>query len=158
LTSPDIKQGGRIADEQVFDGWDCTGKNLSPALSWSGAPKGTKSFAVSVYDPDAPTGSGFWHWSVANIPGDATGLPKGAGDAKGSNLPAGALQVRNDFSATGYGGPCPPKGKPHHYVVTVSALDVEKLDVDQNASPAVVGFYVHAHTLAKATLTGLWGR
>jgi len=158
LTSPDIRQGGRIADEQVFNGWDCTGKNVSPELRWTGAPRGTKSFAVSIYDPDAPTGSGFWHWWVANLPASATSLPKGAGDAGGAALPAGALQVRNDFSLTGYGGPCPPKGKPHRYQVTVYALNLDKLGVDANASPAVVGFYVHAHTLASATLTGLWGR
>ncbi len=156
LTSPDVKQGGKIADEQVFNGWDCTGKNVSPALAWTGAPKGTKSFAVSIYDPDAPTGSGFWHWWVADLPADTTGLPKGAGS--GTGLPAGAIQVRNDFSAIGYGGPCPPKGRPHHYQITVYALDVDKLGVDANASPAVVGFNVHAHTLAKATLTGLYGR
>jgi Raf kinase inhibitor-like YbhB/YbcL family protein len=158
LTSPDIKPGGRIADEQVFNGWDCTGKNVSPALSWTGAPKNTKSFAVSVFDPDAPTGSGFWHWSVVNIPADTTSLAKGAGDASGSALPAGALQVHNDFSLAGYGGPCPPKGKPHHYILTVFALDTDKLPIDATATAAVAGFYVHAHTLAKATLTGLWGR
>ncbi len=156
LTSPDIKAGGKIANEQVFNGSDCTGKNVSPALSWSGAPKGTKSFAISMYDPDAPTGSGFWHWWVADLPADTTGLPKGAGS--GTGLPAGALQVRNDYSLPGYGGPCPPKGKPHHYQITVFALDVDKLDVDANASPAVVGFNVRAHTLAKATLTSMYGR
>ena len=157
LTSPDIKPGGKIADEQVFNGWDCTGENVSPALAWTGAPKGTKSFAVSVYDPDAPTGSGFWHWWVANLPADATGLPKGAGG--GTGLPAGAVQVRNDFSLPGYGGPCPPKGKPHHYQITVYALDVDKLPVDaKTPPPRSFGFNVHAHTLAKATLTGLYGR
>lgn len=156
LTSPDIKQGGKIANEQVFNGWDCKGENMSPALAWSGAPKGTKSFAVTMFDPDAPTGSGFWHWSAADIPADTGSLPKGAGSGPG--MPAGALQVRNDFSAVGYGGPCPPKGKPHHYQITVYALDVDKLGVDANASPAVVGFYLHGHTLAKATLTGLYGR
>ncbi len=156
LTSPDIKQGGRIADEQVFNGWDCTGGNVSPALEWSNAPKGTKSFAVSIYDPDAPTGSGFWHWWVANIPPSATGLPKGAGGGQG--LPEGALQSHNDFSAVGYGGPCPPKGTTHHYQITVYALDVDKLDVDQTATAAVFGFYAHAHALAKATLTAMYGR
>jgi Raf kinase inhibitor-like YbhB/YbcL family protein len=158
LTSPDIKPGGKIADEQVYKGpgWDCTGGNVSPALSWSGAPKGTKSFAVSMYDPDAPTGSGFWHWYVADLPAETTGLPKGAGS--GTGLPAGAIQVRNDFSLTGYGGPCPPPGQPHHYRITVYALDVDKLGIDANASPAVVGFNVHGHTLAKATITGLYGR
>ena len=157
LTSPDVKPGGKIADEQVFNSFGCTGQNVSPALSWSGAPKGTKSFAVSVYDPDAPTGSGFWHWWVANIPGDASSLAKGAGS--GTGLPAGAIQVRNDYGPAGYGGPCPPPGKPpHRYQFTVYALDVDKVDVDANATPAVVGFNVHAHTLAKATLTGLYGR
>jgi Raf kinase inhibitor-like YbhB/YbcL family protein len=157
LTSPDIKPGGKIADEQVFNGWGCTGKNVSPALSWSGAPKGTKSFAVSMYDPDAPTGSGFWHWWVANLPPATTGLPKGAGG--GTGLPAGALQARNDYSQVGYGGPCPPPGKPHRYQITVYALDVDKLpDAGPDASPAVFGFDAHAHTVAKATLTGLYGR
>ena len=158
LTSPDIKPGGKIAEEQVFNAGGCSGKNLSPELSWSGAPKGTKSFAVNVYDPDAPTGSGFWHWWVANIPASATSLAKGAGDAAGAGLPAGSLQVRNDFSMVGYGGPCPPKGKPHHYRITVFALDLDKLDIDANASPAVVGFNVHFHTLASATLVGLYGQ
>jgi Raf kinase inhibitor-like YbhB/YbcL family protein len=157
VTSPDIKPGAKIADEQVFNGWDCTGKNVSPALSWSGAPKDTKSFAVSIYDPDAPTGSGFWHWWVANIPAGVTSLPKGAGG--GTGLPEGAVQPHNDFSLAGYGGPCPPKGsKPHHYVITVYALKADKLDVDASASGAVFGFYVTANTLAKATLTGLYGR
>ncbi len=155
LTSPDIKPGGKIADEQVFNGWDCAGRNISPALEWSGAPKGTKSFAVSVYGPDAPTG-GFWHWWVADIPADATRLPKGAGS--GAGLPAGAIQAPNDFGGSGYGGPCPPKGRPHHYLITVYALDVDKLAIDANASPAAAGFNVHGHTLAKATLIGLYGR
>jgi Raf kinase inhibitor-like YbhB/YbcL family protein len=156
VTSPDIRAGAKIANEQVFNGWDCTGGNVSPALSWTGAPKDTKSFAVSMYDPDAPTGSGFWHWWVANIPASVTSLPKGAGG--GTALPAGAVQPKNDFSLAGYGGPCPPKGKPHHYVITVYALKADKLDVDANASAAVFGFYVNANALAKATLIGLYGR
>ena len=156
LTSPDIKPGGKIADEQAFNGSDCAGKNVSPALAWTGAPKGTKSFAVSVSDPDAPGGGGFWHWWVANLPADATGLPKGAGG--GTGLPEGAVQANNDFSLPGYGGPCPPKGKPHHYHFTVYALDLDKLPVDAKASPAVFASYANAHTLAKATLTGLYGR
>ncbi len=156
LTSPDIEPGGKIADEQAFKGWECAGGNVSPALSWGGAPEGTRSFAVSVFDPDAPTGSGFWHWWVVDLPAGSTGLPKGAG--AGTGLPAGAVQGRNDFSAAGYGGPCPPKGLPHHYVITVYALDVDKLDVDPNASPAAFGVNVEAHTLAKTTLIGLYGR
>ena len=111
LTSPDIAPGARIADQQVFNGFGCTGGNISPALSWSGAPKDTKSFALSVYDPDAPTGSGFWHWVVFNIPPDVTSLPKGAGDPKGAGAPKGAVQSRTDFGVPGYGGPCPPQGR-----------------------------------------------
>jgi Raf kinase inhibitor-like YbhB/YbcL family protein len=115
LTSADIKAGGSIANEQVFKGFGCTGGNLSPALSWSGAPAATKSFAVSIYDPDAPTGSGWWHWVVFNIPAGTTSLPKGAGDVEKKLMPAGAIQSRTDFGTGGYGGPCPPAGdKPHH--------------------------------------------
>jgi Raf kinase inhibitor-like YbhB/YbcL family protein len=158
LTSADIKPGAKIADEQVFNSFGCTGKNISPALNWSGAPKNTKSFALSVYDPDAPTGSGFWHWVVFNIPADVSSLDKGAGDPKGSASPKGAVQSRTDFGVPGYGGPCPPKGdKPHHYIFTLFGLDVDKIDADENASAAFVGFNLHFHTLAKATLTGLWG-
>ena len=156
LSSPDIKPGGKIADEQEYNGaaWGCSGGNVSPALNWSAAPKGTRSFALSVYDPDAPTGSGFWHWWVVNIPADATGLPKGAGGGKG--LPEGAVQGRNDFSETKYDGPCPPPGKPHHYVFTLYALDVDKFPADASQSPAVFGFNANAHALAKATLTGTY--
>ena len=157
LTSPDIKPGGKIANEQVFNSFGCTGQNVSPAISWSGAPKGAKSFAVSMYDPDAPTGSGWWHWWVVNIPADVTSLPKGAGG--GTGLPAGAMLGRTDFSTNAYGGPCPPKGDPpHHYHITVYAVDVDKLDVDQNSSAAAIGFNLHFHTLGKAELVGRYGR
>ena len=159
VTSSDIKPGARIADEQVANGFGCSGGNVSPALSWSGAPKGTKSFALSVYDPDAPTGSGFWHWVMFDIPASVTSLPKNAGDPKATLAPAGAIQGHNDAGAQGYFGPCPPKGdKPHHYHFQVFAVDVDKLDADETASPAVVGFNLHFHTLAKATLIGIWGR
>ena len=161
LTSADIKDGATIAAEQVFKGFGCTGNNMSPALSWSGAPAATKSFAVSIYDPDAPTGSGWWHWVVFNIPAGTTSLPKDAGDVKKELMPKGAIQSRTDFGADGYGGPCPPTGdKPHHYQITVFAVDVDKLPdaKDNNASAALVGFDLHFHTLAKATITGLYGR
>jgi hypothetical protein len=161
LTSPDIKEGAAIANEQVFKGFGCTGSNISPALTWSDAPKGTKSFAVTTYDPDAPSGSGWWHWVVFNIPADAGGLPKGAGDPKKHLMPKGAIQSRTDFGTDGYGGPCPPPGdKPHRYQFTVFALDVDKLPdaKDHSASAALVGFDLNSHTLAKATLTGLYGR
>jgi len=161
VTSPDIKDGATIANEQVFKGFGCTGENKSPALSWNGAPSGTKSFAVSIYDPDAPTGSGWWHWVVYNIPAGTTSLPKNAGDPAAKLMPAGAIQSRTDFGAGGYGGPCPPPGdKPHHYHITVFAVDVPALPdaKDDQASAALVGFDLHFHTLAKATLTGLYGR
>lgn len=159
LSSPDIKPGAKIAEEQVLNSFGCSGKDISPALNWSGAPKGTKSFALSVYDPDAPTGSGFWHWVVFNIPPDVTSLPKGAGDPKSDAAPKSAVQSRTDFGVPGYGGPCPPKGdKPHHYHFTIFAVDVDKLDADANTSAAIVGFNLHFHTLAKASLTGLYGR
>lgn len=161
LTSSEIKDGGTIATEQVFKGFGCTGNNVSPSLSWSGAPNGTKSFAVSIYDPDAPTGSGWWHWVVFNIPANVTSLPKGAGAVKSKLMPKGAIQSRTDFGADGYGGPCPPPGdKPHRYQITVFAVDVDKLPDAKNdmASAALVGFDLHFHTLAKATLTGTYGR
>ncbi len=161
LTSPDLKEGGTIAAEQVFAGFGCTGGNQSPALSWSGAPSGTKSFAVSIYDPDAPTGSGWWHWVVFNIPPGTTSLPKNAGEVSKKLMPAGAIQSRTDFGASGYGGPCPPPGdKPHHYKITVFAVDVAALPdaTGEAASAALVGFDLNFHTLAKATLIGLYGR
>src|ERR1700722_11681115 len=108
LTSPDIAPGAKIADAQVFNAFSCTGGNISPALSWSGAPKDTKSFALSFYDPDAPTGSGFWHWVVFNSPPDVTSLPKNAGNLKGPDAPKGAVQSRTDFGVPVYGGLCPP--------------------------------------------------
>src|SRR4029077_8760028 len=135
------------------------GKNISPVLSWSDAPKGTKSFALSIYDPDAPTGSGYWHWVVFNIPADVTSLPEGAGDPKTDAAPKGAIQSRTDFGTPGYGGPCPPKGdKPHRYFFTVHALKVEKIDADANASGALVGFMLNANKLGRATLSGTYGR
>jgi len=161
LTSPQIKNHGKIANEQVFKGFGCTGDNVSPELKWSGAPAKTKGFAITMYDPDAPTGSGWWHWVVFNIPAGTTSLPKGAGDPGKKLMPQGAIQSRTDFGSDGYGGPCPPKGdKPHRYHITVFAVDVDKLPDAQNdlASAALVGFDLHFHTLAKATLTGRYGR
>jgi Raf kinase inhibitor-like YbhB/YbcL family protein len=159
LKSTDIKSGGTIPTKHVANVMGCPGQNVSPALSWSGAPAGTKSFVVTTYDPDAPTGSGFWHWVVYNIPASTTSLPQGAGDPKGGALPAGATQGNTDLAAPGYLGPCPPAGdKPHRYIFTVYALKTEKLDVPANATAAMVGFNVHFNQLAKATLTAKWGR
>lgn len=159
LTSPGIKPGATLTDAQVFNGFGCSGKNISPELKWSGAPAGTKSFAVTVYDPDAPTGSGWWHWLVINLPADSTGLAEGAGSADGKGLPAGALHGRTDFGAPGFGGACPPKGdKPHRYVFTVYALKVDKLDVPADATAALIGFMLNANKLGKASFTAKYGR
>jgi len=157
LTSPDVSKGAFKA-EQLFDDFGCTGSNISPELSWSGAPAGAKSFALTIFDSDAPTGSGFWHWVIANIPVNTTSLPKNAGDTKSGLAPKSAIQVRNDYGALGYGDPCPPKGdKPHRYVFTLFAVDMEALPVNADASPAFVGFNPHFHTLAKATFTAHYG-
>lgn len=153
LTSPDIKTGGRIADEQAFDGADCPGRNVSPALVWQDPPEGTKSFAVSMVDPDAPLAGGFWHWWAYDVPARAHGLPKGAG-----GLASGTVQGRNDFGSIGYGGPCPPRGAAHHYLITVYALDIDRLDRAASASTAAFDAAVRAHALAKATLVGFFAR
>ena len=159
LTSPDAKNGGALAMEQVANIFGCKGGNVSPALSWKGAPKSTKSFALSIYDPDAPTGSGFWHWVAFNIPVGTTSLPKNAGDPKANLMPAGAVQSRTDYGIDGYGGPCPPPGPAHHYHIRVFAVDVDKFD-DMNAdtSAAVVGFHLHFHTKAVAEIVATYGQ
>jgi Raf kinase inhibitor-like YbhB/YbcL family protein len=157
LTSADLHVGRPIAKAQVFNGMGCDGENQSPALSWKRAPKATKAFAITMYDPDAPTGSGWWHWVVYNIPADVTSLPTGAGDPSKHQLPAGAVSGNTDFGTAGYGGPCPPPGKPHRYIVTVYALD-QALEVPANATAAYVGFNIHAHAIGKATLTARYGR
>lgn len=159
LSSPGIAAGARLPEAQVYDGFGCRGRNESPALRWSGAPEGTKSYAVTVYDPDAPTGSGWWHWVVYNLPSSTTGLSEGAGSAGGAGLPAGSVQGRTDFGTAGFGGACPPQGdKPHRYVFTVHALDVEKLELPADASAAFVGFMLHAHGLGRASFTATYGR
>jgi len=160
LTSPDFKPGGTLASEQVFDSFGCTGQNVSPALEWSGAPKETKSFALLVHDPDAPTGgAGWWHWLVYNIPAGTSKLAKGAGRADGGALPPGAMNAVTDYGTAGYGGPCPPEGdKPHRYVFTLYALKVEKIDVPKGATASLVGFMVNANAIAKASVTGMYGR
>jgi len=159
LTSHEISPGATIQNEHVYRGFGCNGANISPELRWSDAPSGTKSFAVTLYDPDAPTGSGWWHWMIINIPVTSTFLPRNAGDPKMGLAPPGSIQIRTDFGAAGYGGPCPPKGsKPHRYVFTVFAVDVDKVPVDETSSAALVGFNLNSHTLAKATLIGFYGR
>lgn len=147
-----------IADKHVFDGFGCTGKNRSPAVTWSNAPEGTEAFAVTMYDPDAPTGSGWWHWIVYNIPASANTLADGAGVERSTTLPRGSKQARNDYGVHAYGGPCPPQGdRPHRYIVTVFALK-EKLDVPEDASAALIGFNLNQQSLASASVTGFYGR
>ncbi|AWX13141.1 phosphatidylethanolamine-binding protein [Mergibacter septicus] len=159
LSSRQISADASIPAEFEFNGFGCNGKNLSPQLSWENAPEGTKSFAVSVYDPDAPTGSGFWHWYVVNIPADVKELVPAAGSENSTTLPAGAFQLRNDYGYHGWGGACPPEGdKPHRYIFTVHALSVEKIDVDEKTPTALAGFLVHMNTLATASFTAYYQR
>ena len=146
LTSADFRDGDVLPDAQVY----ALG-NTAPQLSWSGAPEGTKSFAITCYDPDAPTGSGFWHWTVANIPADLTDL------AAGAALPSDAVEGSTDFGEPGYGGAAPPAGHgPHRYIFTVFAVDVDRLPVTADDSGAVFGFNLHFHTLAKASITATY--
>ncbi|MBN2483636.1 MAG: YbhB/YbcL family Raf kinase inhibitor-like protein [Candidatus Omnitrophica bacterium] len=153
LKSPQLKPGQRMPDAQVYNSFGCTGKNISPALSWEGAPEKTKSFAITMYDPDAPTGSGWWHWIVFNIPAKVTSLPANAGKIDSRSLPKEAIQSRTDFGIPGYGGACPPVGdQPHRYIFTVYSLDVPTLDLDANASGAMIGYYLNAHMLGKTSL------
>jgi len=146
VTSNDITDGAVLPDGQVY-----AGGNQSPHLKWSGAPEGTKSYAVTCFDPDAPTGSGFWHWTVANIPADVTELATGA---SGTTMPIGSVEGRTDFSPSIYGGAAPPKGHgPHRYIFTVYAVDVPHLDLTVDSSGAFFGFNMHFHALAKASIT-----
>ena len=159
LESPDIKAGGTMDKKFEANVFGCTGENKSPALKWSGAPKDTRSYAVTVYDPDAPTGSGWWHWSVINIPATVTELKADAGNASNGNLPQGARQVRIDYGVAAWGGACPPQGdKPHRYVFTVHALKTDKLDIPADATAALAGFMINANSLGKASFTAKYGR
>jgi Raf kinase inhibitor-like YbhB/YbcL family protein len=159
LTSPDIDPTAPLPQRFEFDGFGCKGENRSPVLRWSGAPAGTKSFAVTVYDPDAPTGSGWWHWLVVDVPATAEGLPENAGAVDGSGLPAPAKHVRTDFGRPGFGGACPPAGDtPHRYEFTVYALKVESLGLPENATAAMAGFAMRANALGKASFTVRYGR
>ncbi len=145
--------GGRLPQRSSFNGFGCTGGNLAPAVHWQGAPSTARSFALTVYDPDAPTGSGWWHWVVINLPVGSSSLPAGGA------LPQGAQAVRNDYGQTGWGGPCPPAGDPpHHYVFTLYALDVPTLDIPAGASPALAGFVIHGHVVGKAQSVLTYGR
>lgn len=159
LSSPDIKAKGTIPTSFEFNGFGCAGENKSPALKWSGPPKDTKSFAVTVYDPDAPSGSGWWHWMVINIPVEVRELASNAGAVGGANLPTGASHARIDFGVAGWGGVCPPPGdKPHRYIFTVHALKTDKLDVPPDATAALTGYMINGNSLGKASFTAKYAR
>ena len=159
LTSPTIGPGTFLTETQVFNGFGCSGKNQSPALKWTAGPKGTKSYAITVYDPDAPTGSGWWHWIVYNIPADVTGIAAGAGDPTGELLPPGAIQGPTDYGTHAFGGACPPKGdRPHRYIFTVYALKIRTIEVPSDASAALIGYMINANSLGKASFTATYGR
>ncbi len=152
LSSTDIAHGKIMNAAQEFKGFGCGGGNRSPQLSWSGAPAGTQAYAVFAYDPDAPTGSGWWHWQVVNIPNTVTSLPAGAAS------PAGSTAIRNDYGVEGFGGACPPKGHGvHRYQFTVYALS-KKLELPKDASGALAGYMVRANTLASSTIEALYQR
>jgi Raf kinase inhibitor-like YbhB/YbcL family protein len=151
--------GGEATKIEEFNGFGCTGKNESPQLSWKNAPEGTKSFAITMYDPDAPTGSGWWHWIVFNIPTSTTELVANAGDIKLDLTPEGAIQSITNYGAQGYGGPCPPQGHGlHQYIITVYALKTDTLGLDENTNPAVVGYYLWNNTIAKASIVSYYKR
>lgn len=157
LRSEELK--GQLTEVQVFSGFGCTGKNISPAFQWIDAPQNTKSFAVTVYDPDAPTGSGWWHWLIVNIPAEINELSADAGNLQKNLAPKGSMQSVTDFGMPGFGGACPPVGdKPHRYIFTVYALNVAKLDGDEKSLPALMGFALNQHTIAKASLIAYFGR
>jgi Raf kinase inhibitor-like YbhB/YbcL family protein len=162
VRSDSFKDGDYLDNAHILSadfGFGCAGGNQSPHLAWSSVPAGTKSFAVTCFDPDAPTGSGFWHWVVVNIPANVTELTLDAGNPKAGKLPHGALQTRTDFGAPGYGGPCPPPGDhPHRYLFAVSAVGAEALQATADTSAAVIGFQLHFNSLAKAAIMGLYKR
>ena len=157
LSSNDL--GGEVTKKQESNVFGCSGENKSPQLLWKNAPEETKSFAITMYDPDAPTGSGFWHWVVFDIPANVNELVTNAGNIELHLAPKGAIQSATDFGTKGYGGPCPPEGHGfHQYIITVYALKVDKLGLDENATPAIVGFNLWANTLAKASIIAYYKR
>jgi Raf kinase inhibitor-like YbhB/YbcL family protein len=159
VTSDDIADGEKLSDAQVYNGFGVSGDNVSPHLRWEGAPDETRSYAVTCFDPDAPTGSGFWHWVLYDIPADVTELPTGAGSGSMDGLPKGAKHVRNDYGTPDFGGAAAPPGTgDHRYVFAVHALDLENLEVTPDVSPPLVGFNLTFHTLARALISPIFGQ
>lgn len=159
LTSPQISENATLPQSMVFQGFTCEGGNQSPELNWTGAPTDTKSYVVTMYDPDAPTGVGWWHWLVFNIPADVNSLSLGAGNPAANLLPAGTQQGYTDYGSSEFGGACPPVGDtPHRYIVTVYALDVDNLPTGPETTGAKLSFLMRGHILAEATITGRYGR
>jgi len=159
LSSHDIAEGEFMAKAQEFNGFGCTGGDLSPHLKWTHAPAGTQSFAITAYDPDAPTGSGWWHWQIVNIPSKVTELATGAGSTTKKLHPKGSIQISNDYGSQGFGGACPPVGHGvHRYNFTVHALSVDKLSLPEGASGALAGYMINAHTIETSTIQSLYKR
>ena len=155
LSSDDLQ--GQLTKQQEFDGFGCSGKNISPDLKWSDAPKGTKSFAILMYDKDAPTGSGWWHWMAFNIPASTTSVSSNASKLK--LLPKGTIEGTNDYGLVGFGGACPPQGHgTHSYLITVHALDVAHLDINEKTNQSVVGYMINSHTIQKSSIISYYKR
>ena len=159
LSSKDIAEGEFMSKAQEFNGFGCSGSDLSPHLKWSNAPEGTKSFAITAYDPDAPTGSGWWHWQIVNIPLTVMEITTDTGNTKTNNAPTGSTQIKNDYGNQGFGGACPPEGHGvHRYRFTLHALSVEKLDLPKDASGALAGYMINGHTIESTTIESLYKR
>lgn len=157
LYSPDIYDNKQIREEQVFNGFGCNGKNISPKLVWRNPPKNTKSFAITMYNKDTKSESGWWHWVIYNIPAKTTLIETGASEAK-KLMPKGAIQVLNDYGFKGYGGVCPPQGSKHNYIITIYALNVEELNLPKDVMPSMVSYYLNEHKIATATIKAFYKR
>lgn len=155
LTLKSSSISGQLSDKQEFNGFGCTGSNISPQLSWKNVPQGTKSFAITVYDPDAPTGSGWWHWLVFDISTNTSFVKEGFGNKHNNKV----IQSITNYGTNGFGGACPPKGsKAHKYEFTIYALDVETLGLSKETNPAIVGYYINNHLIEKSTITTYYKR
>ncbi|MCB9201750.1 MAG: YbhB/YbcL family Raf kinase inhibitor-like protein [Flavobacteriales bacterium] len=151
LMSNDL--GGQATNNQIYNGFGCTGNNISPDLHWINPPEGTQSYAITMYDPDAPTGSGWWHWIVFNIPSTVSQIPSDAGKIENQLMPKEAIQSITDYGTYGFGGACPPKGDGfHRYIITIHALKVSEFDFNKDVNPALVGYYINSNTIGKASL------